>query len=133
MPDFAERELTFVPLDDFKPFDGARRELLSTDRQQLHDALGCVPAAAGATLRGAAWCTALAEFWATQAAKTGDPEAAERAARLFKSASMERAKAWEMTRAFAASRRKSSAATPWFTGDAEATQDSRSPETKENQ
>lgn len=102
-PDFAERELECVPTEEFAPFDAARRDLLRVERQQLHEIHGVVPAAVGTTLRGAAWLTAFAEYWAVQAAKSGDPDAAERAARLFKSASMERAKAWEMARAAAAS------------------------------
>lgn len=104
MPNYAERELEYIPAEAFRPFDAGRRDLLRVERQQLHEAHGAVTAAVGTILRGAVWMTSFAEYWATEAAKTGDPKAAERAARLFQRASMERAKTWELARASAASR-----------------------------
>src|SRR5690606_18549360 len=96
VPNFAERELTFVPAPDFQPFEIARKDMLSTRRKELHESTGGVSAGVGATLRGEAWLTSFAEYWAKVGAETGDPDAMERAMRFFKSASGERARAWDM-------------------------------------
>jgi hypothetical protein len=96
MPDFAERELDVVPADAFAPFDRARREYLSHRRQELHTATGGVSAGVGGTLRGEAWLVAIGEYYATVAATTLDGKAADRAARFLQSASIERAKAWDL-------------------------------------
>lgn len=104
VPDFASKELEFVPAPDFAPFDKGRRELTTKRRQELHESTGGVSAAVGATLRGEAWLTAFAEYWAKRAAETGDPDAMDRAMRFFKSASGERARAWDMASTEAQSR-----------------------------
>lgn len=107
MPDFAAKELGFVASEDFAPFDAARRDMLSVRRRELHEQTGGVSAGVGATLRGEAWLTAFAEYWATVAARTGDGEAMERAARFFKAASGERARAFDMASTEATARKNS--------------------------
>lgn len=94
-PDFADRELEFIPAETFRPFEDARRGLLSGAGGEVFEATGGVSRRVWAILRGAAWLTSFGEFWATEAAKTGSGDAADRAARLLSKASVEYQKAWD--------------------------------------
>jgi len=100
LPDFAARELEFVPLPEFEPFDQARRIGLEARRAEVFRTFDA-PLSVGvsATLRGWSWLISFAEFWSVRAAKTGDSEAAERASRFFQRASIELAKAHDLARA----------------------------------
>jgi hypothetical protein len=94
-PDFAERELTYVPAEAFAPFEDARRGLLLGTGGEIFEATGGASRRVWAILRGATWLTAFGEYWATEAAKTGDGRAADRAAGLLSKASVEYQKAWD--------------------------------------
>jgi hypothetical protein len=111
LPDFAEGELEFVSLPDFAPFDAARRELTTQEGSALATNTGGLSRTVWTIVRGAGWITAFAEYWATEAAKTGDPEAAERASRFFARASIERVKAEDLAAREAESRPRSQTAT----------------------
>jgi len=103
-PDFAEGELEFVPAPAFAPFDAARRELLTGCGAEFFKATGGCSRRVWAIARGAAWLTALGEFWATEAAKSADGKAADRAAVLLSRASVEYQKAWDAACAEATNR-----------------------------
>ncbi len=107
LPDFAEGELEFIPAEDFAPFDAARRELTMESGRDMATTYGGLDRSVWTVVRGACWLTSFAEYWATVAARTGDPEAAERASRLFQRASIERVKAEDLAARAAASRPKS--------------------------
>lgn len=96
LPDFAEGELEFIPETAFAPFDDARRELTRQSGLDLARSTGGLSRGVWTVVRGACWLTAFAEFWATVAAQTGDPDAAERASRFFQRASIERVKAEDL-------------------------------------
>lgn len=113
-PDFAARELDYIPTPDFAPFDDGRRELTSQTGSDLARITGGLSRAVWTVVRGACWLTAFAEYWAVQAARTGDPEAAERASRFFQRASIERVKAEDLASREAAARPKSSARPAYF-------------------
>lgn len=104
-PDFAKTELEFVPSKAFTPFDDARRKLTFERGTELAQLTGGLSRAVWTMVRGAAWLTAFAEFWAVEAAKTGSAEAAERAGRFFRQASMENAKALDIAAHEATARR----------------------------
>lgn len=104
VPDFAESELEFIPDPDFAPFDAARRDLTRQTASDLAATTGGLSRSVGTIVRGACWLTAFAEFWATVAARTGDPDAAERAAKFFARASIERVKAEDLAARDAAAR-----------------------------
>jgi len=106
MPDFAEQELEFIPAEDFAPFDRARRELTRATGSFLATASGGLSCNVWPTVRGACWLTAFAEYFAADAAKTGNPKSAEKAARFFAMASIERAKADDAAAREAAARPK---------------------------
>jgi hypothetical protein len=95
LPDFAEGELEFAALPAFQPFDAARRGLLSGCGSELFTATGGASRRVWAILRGAAWLTSFGEYWATEAARTGDGKAADRAASFLSKASVEYQKAWD--------------------------------------
>lgn len=115
LPDFAEGELEFVPLDEFVPFDAARRELTRQTGSDLATSTGGLSRSVWTIVRGACWLTAFAEYWAVVAARTGDPEAAERASRFFQRASIERVKAEDLAARDAATRRDNPRVLPpWF-------------------
>jgi hypothetical protein len=109
MPDFAERELDFIPLEAFAPFDEARRELTRATGSYLATSNGGLSCNVWPTVRGACWMTAFGEYWAAEAARTGDPKAAERAGRFFSMASIERAKADDAAAREASNRPRESA------------------------
>lgn len=104
LPDFAAGELDFVPHAEFAPFDAARRELTRTTGSDIATSTGGLSSAVWTIVRGAAWLTAFAEYWATVAASTGDADAAERAGRFFQRASIERVKAEDLAAREAAAR-----------------------------
>jgi hypothetical protein len=104
LPDFAEGELEFIPVAAFAPFDDARRDLTRQSGTDLAAATGGLSRSVWTIVRGACWLTSFAEYWATVAAKTGDPEAAERASRFFARASIERVKAEDLASREAAQR-----------------------------
>lgn len=114
MPDFAERELEFIPAEDFAPFEASRRDLTRSTGAFLAAANGGLSCNVWPTVRGACWLTAFGEYYATLAARTGDPDAAEKARRFFASASIERAKADDAAAREAGARTKSSDTTPWL-------------------
>jgi hypothetical protein len=114
LPDFAAGELEFIPAEDFAPFDAARRELTTESGRDLAASTGGLSRSVWTIVRGACWLTSFAEYWATVAARTGDPEAAERASRLFQRASIERVKAEDLAAREAAARPKTPHATPWL-------------------
>lgn len=113
LPDFAEGELEFIPAPAFAPFDDARRELTRQCGLDLAQSTGGLSRSVWTVVRGACWLTAFAEYWATVAAQTGDPDAAERAARYFSRASIERVKAQDLA-ALDAQGRVPTAPLPWF-------------------
>jgi hypothetical protein len=100
LPDFATKELEFVAHDDFAPFDACRRIGLEERRAEVYRTFNA-PLSVGvsAVLRGWAWLTAFAEFYAVQGAKTGSAGDMERSAKFFQKASIELAKAHELARA----------------------------------
>lgn len=104
LPDFAEGELEFIPTADFAPFDTARRELTTKTGSDLATMTGGLSRSVWTIVRGACWLTSFAEYWSVVAAKTGDPEAAERASRFFQRASIERVKAEDLAAREAAAR-----------------------------
>jgi hypothetical protein len=104
MPDFAKKEIEFIPTQDFAPFDSGRRDLLTRRIEEIVSTYGGASAGLMTTLRGYAWLVSFAEFYATRAARTGDDEDADRARRFFKDASIEMAKVMEIARVEAASR-----------------------------
>lgn len=104
LPDFASGELEFIPVTDFAPFDDARRELTRATGIDLATATGGLSRSVWTIVRGACWLTSFAEYWAIVAARTGDPDAAERAKRFFQAASIERVKAEDLAAREAASR-----------------------------
>ncbi len=117
MPDFAERELDFIPAEAFAPFDEARRELTRATGAYIAAANGGLSCNVWPTVRGACWLTAFAEYWAADAAKTGSPKSAEKAARFFAMASIERAKADDAAAREAGQRpRNPSVDAPWLKG-----------------
>ena len=73
----------------FASFDAARRELLTGCGAEFFKATGGCSRRVGAIARGAAWMTALGEFWATEATKNADGKADHRAAVLLSRASVE--------------------------------------------
>jgi hypothetical protein len=107
LPDFAAGELDFIPTEAFAPFDAARRELTRQSGTDLATTTGGLSRAVWTIVRGACWLTSFAEYWASVAAQTGDPEAAERASRLFQKASIERVKAEDLAAREAAARPQS--------------------------
>lgn len=109
VPDFAKGELELVPFEGFEPFDIGRRGLLAAKSAEIVQATGEADTGTMATLRGWSWLVAFGEYYAHQAATTGDPEAATRSRQFFKDASIELAKAWEFARVSADSRPKLSA------------------------
>lgn len=113
-PDFAEGELAFIPVEDFAPFDAARRELTVSSGSDLATNTGGLSRSTWTIVRGACWLTAFAEYWAVVAAKTGDPDAADRSGRFFARASVERAKAEDMAAREAKSRPAIASDTPWL-------------------
>lgn len=114
LPDFAQSELDFIPTDDFAPFDAARRDLTRQTASDLASSTGGLSRGVGTIVRGACWLTSFAEYWAVVAARTGDPEAAERAGKFFQKASIERVKAEDLAAREAAARPKHHAL-PWET------------------
>lgn len=103
VPDFAERELDYIPAPDFAPFDQARRLGLEVRRAEVFRTFDApLTVGVSAVLRGWAWLVSFAEFYSVRAAKTGSEEDAERAARFFGKASIELAKAHDLARAEAA-------------------------------
>jgi hypothetical protein len=106
-PDFADQELSFIPAEAFQPFEGARRGLLAGAGGEVFEATGGVSRRVWAILRGAAWLTSFGEYWATEAAKSGSGDAADRAARLLSKASVEYQKAWDAACVEAEARRGS--------------------------
>ncbi len=105
LPDFAEGELEYIPTEDFAPFDEARRDLTKLTGTDLATATGGLSRAVWTIVRGACWLTAFGEYWAVQAAQTGDPDAAERAAKFLARASIERVKAEDLAAREAQARR----------------------------
>jgi len=104
VPDVLRGELELVPFEGFGPFDASRRGLLAAKTSEIVDATGAADTGVMATLRGWSWLVAFGEYYATQAATTGDAEAAGRARQFFKDASIELAKSWEFARVSAANR-----------------------------
>lgn len=93
LPDFGDRTQPWMPpADALKPFDEARRDLLTQRRRELHEATGGVDSGVGAQLRAWAYIHAAGEYWASQFFGTGDPEAFGRMVSAFKAASTEDAK-----------------------------------------
>jgi hypothetical protein len=106
-PDFGRRELDIIPTCDFEPFERARRAILRGTLDELTATFGQQPSGGiAAVARGWAWLVSFAEFYAVNAAKTGDPHDAERARRFFKDASIELARCHELMRAEVAARPK---------------------------
>lgn len=103
-PDFAKGELALVPFEGFESFDAGRRGLLAAKAGEIVSATGQADVGVMATLRGWSWLVAFGEYYAHQAATTGDAEAASRARQFFKDASIELAKCWEFARVGAGSR-----------------------------
>lgn len=105
VPDFVKTELEFVPTEDFAPFDEGRKGLLDAKVAELTRMTGEAGVGVSTTVRGYSWLVAMGEFFAVRFAKTGSTDDAERSRRFFKDASIELAKAHELARAEAASRR----------------------------
>ena len=104
VPNFAERELEFIPAESFKPFDKARRDLLSVRISELVTQYGHCSPGTVTVLRGWAWMVSFAEYFATKAAREDSSGFADIAAKHFKNASIELAKAHEFARVEAAAR-----------------------------
>jgi hypothetical protein len=98
VPNFAERELEFIPAAGFAPFDRARRDLLSHRIHELVTQYGHCSPGTVTVLRGWAWMVSFAEYYATLAARDDRADFADLAAKHFKSASIELAKAHEFAR-----------------------------------
>jgi hypothetical protein len=98
VPDAFKGELALVPFAGFEPFDTGRRGLLAAKSAEIVEATGQADTGTMAVLRGWSWLTAFAEYYAHQAATTGDPDAATKARQFFKDASIELAKSWEFAR-----------------------------------
>jgi hypothetical protein len=98
LPNFAERELEFIPAESFKPFDKARRDLLSVRISELVTQYGHCSPGTVTVLRGWSWMIAFAEYYATKAAQEDSSSYADLAAKHFKNASIELAKAHEFAR-----------------------------------
>jgi hypothetical protein len=93
LPDFGDRTQPWMPpATELEPFDGARRDLLTQRRQEIHELTGAVDSGVGAQLRAWAYIHAAGEYWASRFFGTGDHEAFERMVRAFKAASTEDAK-----------------------------------------
>ncbi len=95
VPDFAKKELAFVPSAAFAPFDKARRALLSVRISELVTRFGQCSPGTVTVLRGWSWLVAFAEYYATKAAQEDSSGYAELAAKFYKNASIELAKAHE--------------------------------------
>jgi hypothetical protein len=106
VPDALRGELALVPFEGFEPFDTGRKDLLAAKAGEIVEATGAADVGVMSVLRGWSWLVAFAEYYAHQAATTGDAEAAGRARQFFKDASIELAKAWEFSRVAADSRPK---------------------------
>ena len=105
IPDYCQRELDYTATESFNPFDVARRELLAARIAELVQRYGFVSPGVATVLRGWSWLVAFAEHAAVDAAQTGDCDAQDRARRLFKDASIELSKAWELARVEAETRK----------------------------
>ena len=92
-PDFGDRTQPWMPpAPELEPFDGARRDLLTQRRREIHELTGAVDSGVGAQLRAWSYIHAAGEYWASRFFGTGDPEAFDRMVRAFKAASTEDAK-----------------------------------------
>lgn len=103
-PDFAKRELEYIPHADFQQFDEGRRDLLDRRIAEVVAATGQASAGVCTTLRGYAWLVAFGEYYAVRAAKTGSDKDAARTVQFFKSASQQLGVAWELARVEAKAR-----------------------------
>lgn len=110
VPNFAEKELEFIPAAGFAPFDKARRELLSHRISELVTQYGHCSPSTVTVLRGWAWMVSFAEYYATIAARDDSTDFSDLAAKHFKSASIELAKAHEFARVESAAKPKKSPA-----------------------
>ena len=115
LPDFGDRTHPWMPpLAELEPFDGARRDLLTQRRGEIHELTGGVDSGVGAQIRAWAYIHAAGEYWASKFFGTGDAEAFERMVRAFKAASTEDAKLRDAAAWAAAARPPTPADTPWF-------------------
>jgi hypothetical protein len=89
------REIACTP--GFAPFNRSRVRLFRKQIAELRERYGAVSAGAVAVLRGWAWLTVVAEFLNTRGAETGEPKFFEAAAQRGVQASVELAKAIELT------------------------------------
>ncbi|MET0793947.1 MAG: hypothetical protein ABW061_20675 [Polyangiaceae bacterium] len=93
LPDFGDRTQPWMPpAAELEPFDGARRDLLTQRRREIHALTGAVDSGVGAQLRAWAYIHAAGEYWASKFFGTGDPDAFQRMVNAFKAASTEDAK-----------------------------------------
>ena len=93
LPDFGDRTQPWMPpCAALAPFDGARRDLLTHRRKEIHELTGAVDSGVGAQLRAWAYIHAAGEYWASQFFGTGSEEAFVHMVRAFKAASTEDAK-----------------------------------------
>jgi hypothetical protein len=113
-PDFARRELEFVPTEEFAEFDAGRRDLLERRSAEETTRTGACSSGTMTTLRGYTWLVAFAELYAARFAKAGNDDDADRARKFFKDASIELAKSMEIARAEAASRPRNLKPPPWL-------------------
>ncbi len=103
-PDFARRELEFIPKVEFAEFEAGRRDLLDRRAAEETARTGACSSGVMTTLRGYTWLHSIGEFYAVRFAKTGSDDDADRARRFFKDASIELAKSMEIARAESMSR-----------------------------
>ena len=103
---FDQKELDFVAAESFAPFDRARRELLSHRISELVTQYGHCSPGTVTVLRGWAWMVSFAEYYATIAAREDSADFADLAAKHFKNASIELAKAHEFARVEGAAKPK---------------------------
>lgn len=93
LPDFNDSTAPWMPpADALKPFDDARKDLLTQRRSELTEVTGSVSAGVGAQLRGWAYMHAAGEYWASQFFASGDAKAFDNMVKAFKASSTEDAK-----------------------------------------